>query len=1254
MARSIFLLALVFSGIYYYYTAWCSAADMESCVTVVDSKMEGNAGTNCCCSRNDHPCNTLELGLSCVQNNNSTLLLIKGHLHNLSRTMIFHNPANIRIEGQGIFSNRFDIIRVIISCSNVSGGLFFFNAFNVSISGLDFRNCRSRPVASSHIPTGGVVFINGSSVHLSQVILLSSDGYGAILSNICGIINVADVYIIDNKLGGLKIDFSCDCYRVVCFERMNVFGNGMENHYSKSGGGLSVEIATDNVYIVMKNISIWNNMARFGGGMHILLNGSASHNRVVISNSKVSYNQFHKPSVNKQYTDSRGGGVRIVFNTTGSSNTISFGSGCRLESNTAAIGAALSMVSSHVKLLDEYENNVLNISDSTIISNNGILGSAIHAEALRDQEDGFAASLLITDCSIKLNHLSLTTNQVIGTGVVYSHRIKLMFYGKNAMKGNLGSALCASSTAVHFSHGSVTNFESNSGFNGGAIAVTNLGYLVIHDGALLSFTNNSAVNKGGAIAVMGYGELNFDTGFFGSCFFKYSCSNCSSKLFFHLNTANGKSNSVFLPSTAQCTGSTNTSLLCDDKKWEFNNSSCHSQIDTLAAYIEYEQKKASVIQVLVYSGYQIKLPIKSMNDNNTDITSFTPFFASVDGNAMLLDPNSVFISDGFCTVYKKAATDGINNTLELYTLSSRLLHIIVEIKFLDCPPGYMEVRHRDFVKCECNNFFAIKCHPSKLRASLYDTFCYSPLGQNKLSKSFLPHVNNSSEYLFAQCLFATALTKLDRDHYYKLSNKSQYNSSICRYWNRTGLFCSECEGSTGVNVAGWLSECVHCSDKPSAMLKNILLYVIGKFLPVVLLFIVILFCRVNITSGSINLYTWFCQVVSLPENLIAFQGHFRVNLHIHSRWFLLLYFPLAIWNLNLMEFFFPKFCISRSLKIIHIITLDYLAALCPLLLIATSYVLIELHARGSKVVMMAWKPFGKCTRLFRKDLNVQHSIIDVFAAFIIISYSKFTNITFSLLVPNPVYDNNGSVVGYVAFADASVKYGSLEHIPFLILAIAVLCTVITFPPLLLLLYPFKCCDWINRNLSTRGHLAFTAFVDAFQGCYKDGTNGTRDCRFIGSLYFIVRVLGVVTRFFSWNTVMERLSQMLIVNCVVLIVAYFQPHKKPLNNKLDLLILFTVGGIVAIASYFANPGSIHADSLWLELIYLAFIFTPPFCFTAFVLYRILCITFFSLKTLLCAKLRSRTLAERAPLLQASEDFKSSDEGLPDRLINPQLY
>ena len=1226
---------------------WCNAV-IEPCVTVVALSTEPDRySAGCCCTGINQPCDSLELGLSCVQTRNNSVLLIKGGLYILNGSVSVRNSANFSVIGESTINNSSEIVDVMIKCSVTGGGLWFVNAFNVTILGLKFKKCGSK---STTYNAGALHFVNSSIITLINLNLISSDSYGVVLSDLCGFIDVTGLIIANNTAGGIKVTFHQECHRFMIFNSVYVAGNGLPNPNSQ-GGGMYIEITASNVQVSINNSIFLSNVAHFGGSLYILINGNATGNGITISSSKFISNQFHKPENNDEYRGSRGGGARIVYDTMCGGNWITFDE-CSFEFNIAAIGAALSVVSKHVTFFNELGYNQVNISNAKILLNTALLGSAIHAEAYSNSEDGFTAVLLISSCKIISNDLSFTKHQALGTGVVYTNRIKLFFYESNHLKSNYGSALCISSTAVHFSDDSVTVFENNTGFNGGAIAVTNLGKMIMHNRASLSFINNSAINKGGAIAVLGYGELNLDTNHYESCFLKCSSTcNVNAKLFFSYNRASGAGNSIFIPSLQQCYDG-GTSIVCSGE-WHYVNSNCLSEVATLAAHIIDVQNKTGV---KVYPGYQTKLPIVCLDDNMTNITSLTPLFAEVSDNSMLLDANSIYVSDGYCTLYRNE--ESTHGYLNLYTLSSRLLIVTLEIMFMDCPPGYREVRlqgNSTFFKCSCNDFFATKCDLSKLKASLYDTYCVS------LRESFKFHlspVNNGSKYLFAQCLFTS--NRPIRNHYYELpKNLSSLENGTCNYWNRTGLFCSECQENTGIDVASWVYECIHCPSNNLYFLKNLLLLITGKLLPIVLFFLIIVLFHVNLTSGSINLYIWFCQVITLRDNLVAFQSHFNVNAHLHNRWLMLLFFPLAIWNLDFMEFFFSNVCISKKLKIIHIVTLDYVTALCPLLLIALSYTLIELHARGIRPIMIAWKPFRKCIRFFHKR-NIRHSIIDVFAAFILLSYSKFTNITFLLLVPNQVYDNNGSVVGYVVFADASIKYGSSEHTFFLVLAIIVFLIVIILPPLLLLLYPLRCFNCIHSRLSTRKRLALMTFVEAFQGCYKDGTNGSKDCRFVGSLYFFIRVLSVVTtRFLASNVEIERVIQLLLLNLVIFTVAFFQPYKKSLYNRLDIVILFAISGVLAIAFFYAVPDSLNHDSVWLELIFAVFIFLPSLCFTTYCIYKVLLTVFNSTRIDQSQRPTVTFANERTPLVKPVHDGGSlrvgeDEESLPDRLIHPSLY
>ena len=126
-----------------------------------------------------------------------------------------------------------------------------------------------------------------------------------------------------------------------------------------------------------------------------------------------------------------------------------------------------------------------------------------------------------------------------------------------------------------------------------------------------------------------------------------------------------------------------------------------------------------------------------------------------------------------------------------------------------------------------------------------------------------------------------------------------------------------------------------------------------------------------------------------------------------------------------------------------------------------------------------------------------------------LSYSKILFVSFSLL-QNQGYarDNSGEKVDPLSiYYSATVPYFSTEHLPFALLAILILSTFVVLPMLILLLYPTRVFQRCIGCCSTRWH-ALDAFVDTFQGCYKNGTNGTPDWRYFSGLYLIFRILAI--------------------------------------------------------------------------------------------------------------------------------------------------
>ena len=109
-------------------------------------------------------------------------------------------------------------------------------------------------------------------------------------------------------------------------------------------------------------------------------------------------------------------------------------------------------------------------------------------------------------------------------------------------------------------------------------------------------------------------------------------------------------------------------------------------------------------------------------------------------------------------------------------------------------------------------------------------------------------------------------------------------------------------------------------------------------------------------------------------------------------------------------------------------------------------------------------------------------------------------------------------------------------------------------------------------------------MDTFRGSFKDGTNGTRDCRYFAAVYLIVRVALYISLGMSIVTFIITI----IIGVLLLffwLLVMFHPYKKSLYNKIDISLVFTMMVIFSSAWLF------EADNIWLERIVYKFVLIP---------------------------------------------------------------
>ena len=422
--------------------------------------------------------------------------------------------------------------------------------------------------------------------------------------------------------------------------------------------------------------------------------------------------------------------------------------------------------------------------------------------------------------------------------------------------------------------------------------------------------------------------------------------------------------------------------------------------------------------------------------------------------------------------------------------------------------------------------------------------------------------NNQSTEVVGPCPFNFKRQYVRRQYLTVPTEPFELDNAVCGYTNRTGQMCGQCMNGTSPPVYSYYPQCVHCPEGTNNWPK----YLAVSLLPTTLFFLVAVAFRFRATSPLMIGFILCSQILTSPPVLrqvsfATFKEHYYEYLEIVIGFYISTH---GIWNLDFFRMVYSPFCLHPNASTLQVLSLDYIIAAYPLALIVLTYTLVTLHYYNCRVVVWLWRPFHKCFARFRRQWDIQNSLVDGFATFLLLSYVKFLSVSFDILMPTILWDKWGQQKSIMLYYDGSVVYFGKEHLPYAILAIIFMLMFTLFPILLLCLYP---CRWFQVSLNSC-HLqsqALRIFMDTFQGCYKDGTNGTKDCRYFASLYLIARVLGYLS--LGFYLVSQRASECVsIILILILLVTCFQPYKSAFYNKLDVFFfLIMISDFIILCS-----------------------------------------------------------------------------------------
>ena len=458
-----------------------------------------------------------------------------------------------------------------------------------------------------------------------------------------------------------------------------------------------------------------------------------------------------------------------------------------------------------------------------------------------------------------------------------------------------------------------------------------------------------------------------------------------------------------------------------------------------------------------------------------------------------------------------------------------------------------------------------ECHPwSFYNDTLHHCQCYESVQDHMLRISLTECLERKISIYIGQCMTTEQLGTFFSDcapytpkvnvsvvngMYIQLPNNiSELNDFMCGPMNRKGRVCSECIDGFAPSVISPWYECANCTGA----WYGIPLYLFLELLPITLFYLAVLVFRISVISPPLTTCVMYSQLL-----VYSFTGNSSIVIlkssHAYTFVKILVMFH-GIWNLDFFRSILPPFCVSPNLNNIHVAFLGYVSALYPVLLICFTWVCIQLYSHDCQPFVWLWKRL--CCLM--PNRSAKPKIVDTFATFFFLSYTKVCFISAIMLSPSYVYPANTTVTrpSMVVYIQPNIQYFSKEHAPYMVIGALVLLIFGLLPALLLAAYPSRRLRslLLLHHLGGRSNAALNIFMEKFYSCYRDGLDGGRDMRSFASLHLFIRLLTLLVVIWVNPTILYGI-------CCILVLLV-KPCKESLMHNTDGFIL----GFLALHSY----------------------------------------------------------------------------------------
>ncbi len=1033
-----------------------------------------------------------------------------------------------------------------------ASGLWFSRINSLLISGLEIISCgvkRSSNDSSDIVTKTGVAITHSLNVIVQDLVISSSSETSLLFHNTSGNVSLLSLVVKNNVLlskqvqpgesfaRGIQLFINGNTstkltMRNCTFQNITTPSNTSLNpsqlHYANNdwlgfglGGGLSIFFYSKHNYLLVENCTFENNSAPSGAGLYLNFHQNSNNNSVVFANIKFKQCQ----------AKIAGGGVLLA---TAPNNFVEI-RGCSFFENKAEYGAG-THIHSYFNNFSKSDEHI-HFCNCSWIGNRARYSPAVDISPARFilLDTGSLPTPEFRDCIYKNNEIipaQKGNNQLVSSGIFVISRFTVQFAGTLNFESNNSTALLVNSGRVLFESNTDVSFFNNTAFCGGAIAMHGFSSLVANDNSQFNFIGNRATEFGGALYYYTIEEREIFEG--RDCFLTYG-GNFSHPIDqrnltfnFNNNTAAITGSAMYASSFHSCFYAFSDHLSKKHKVQEFLNkignfsfdgvynvSDIHSLVLSTTGHDFLKTNlKTNLKTLYVIPGKKFAIPLTLKDDLNQTVS--TEFFVSVDGN-------QVSLNESHYTINKTVTLFGSENQTGKLTVASisphRRIEHFFDIQLQPCPPGF----YSHDGSCSCSSDTKLQALPGISQCNRNFT-AY-------LTNGYWVGYHNSTLYT-GPCPFQFCTSTISEK---SLPHSSVLLSQFVCEKNRQGTLCGQCKANNSIRFH---SKSFQCKEENNCS-YGVILFLVTEILPVFILITLIVVFDVSFSSGSKNGFIFFSQsirilplnwsgVVKLSEEYHAFQTGYNIF--------------YGVFNFEVSSAEVMPFCLFKGATVMDILVFKYVTAVLAFTLVILVTICMNHCSCCNRL----------CKAMKRRNVSVLHGL----SACLVICYTELVRVSFFILRRAKLIGAGYSLGPAVTFY-GGLEYLGQEHLRYAIPAIFILATVVSFPSILLLVYPSGLKILEFCKLSEHRFVIFTLrctrinkllpMFDVFQGGFKD------NYRSFSGLYFLYRVILLLPYLFYQNIFGYAILLEIFLLLMLYIHCIFQPYKLRKHNVFDSLL-----------------------------------------------------------------------------------------------------